>query len=220
MPEVDYRVYKGVKTQLSNAWREGVLVDEKGWLWVKKSKLHSILRTSPQKANYLTMALNEEDKRYFHGELYIRGYIVLGLIRKEQEEYGVGKKGINLLASEQFYNAIDRCETVRAIRLEYDSQKVDARKSLKPKRRRKYKIKFDELTGAPLKRNAEFSHIRSYSMYKRLSDNIDNGLLVNKEIHQLITERGINDENQLLALCQEQGWKTDWYETYITKFPF
>ena len=71
MPEVDYRVYKGVKTQLSNAWREGVLVDEKGWLWVKKSKLHSILRTSPQKANYLTMALNEEDKRYFHGELYI-----------------------------------------------------------------------------------------------------------------------------------------------------
>ena len=130
------------------------------------------------------------------------------------------KKGINLLASEQFYNAIDRCETVRAIRLEYDSQKVDARKSLKPKRRRKYKIKFDELTGAPLKRNAEFSHIRSYSMYKHLSDNIDNGLLVNKEIHQLITERGINDENQLLALCQEQGWKTDWYETYITKFPF
>ena len=218
IPEVDHRVYKGVKTQLSNAWREGVLVDEKGWLWVKKSKLHSILRTTPQKANYLTMTLNNEDKCYFHGEQYIRGYIVLGLIRKEQEEYGTGTKGINLLASEQFYNAIDRCETVKMIRLEYDSQKVVARRSLKTKRKRKYKIKFDELTGQALKRNAEFSHIRSYSMYKYLSDDIDNGLLVNKETHRLITERGIQDEEELLALCQEQGWKTDWYGTYCSKF--
>jgi hypothetical protein len=66
IPEVDHRVYKGVKTQLSNAWSEGVLVDEKGWLWVKKSKLHTILRTTPQKANYLTMTLNNEHKCYFH----------------------------------------------------------------------------------------------------------------------------------------------------------
>ena len=44
--------------------------------------------------------------------------------------------------------------------------------------------------------------------------------MVNKMTHRLITERGINDENQLLALCQEQGWKTDWYEPYINKFRF
>ncbi len=49
IPEVDHRVYKGVKTQLSNAWREGVLVDEKGWLWVKKSKLHTILEQRHKK---------------------------------------------------------------------------------------------------------------------------------------------------------------------------
>ena len=43
---MDERIYKGVKTQLKNAWRDGVLVDEKGWIWVKKEKLHTILRTS------------------------------------------------------------------------------------------------------------------------------------------------------------------------------
>ncbi len=55
-------------------------------------------------------------------------------------------------------------------------------------------------------------------MYKYLSDDIDNGLLVNKETHRLITERGIQDEEELLALCQEQGWKTDWYGIYCSKF--
>ena len=28
---MDERIYKGVKTQLKNAWRDGVLVDEKGF---------------------------------------------------------------------------------------------------------------------------------------------------------------------------------------------
>ena len=52
-------------------------------------------------------------------------------------------------------------------------------------------------------------------MYKHLSDQIENGLIVNKETHKIITERGINEENELKLLCEEMGWDTNWYDDYI-----
>ncbi|MDY4815422.1 MAG: hypothetical protein SO274_07500 [Turicibacter bilis] len=197
------------------------MIDEKGWMWVKKNKLHSILRTNKANAQFLVMKMSDEFKCNFNGETYIRGYKVLELLAKTIEENGAGKKGLNLEASKQFYDAINTCESVKLQRLQYDYTLNEARKKLKKQRRKKYKIEHDELTGEPLVvRTCEFSHIRSQSMYREISDHIENGLIVNKETHRLITERGVNDENQLLALCQEQGWKTDWYEVYINKFRF
>ena len=188
-------------------------------MWVKKNKLHSIIRTNKANAQFLVMRLSSEFKCNFNGELYIRGYKVLELLAKTIEENGAGKKGLNLEASKKFYDAINTCESVRLQRLEYDYTLNEARKKLKKKRRTKYKLTHDELTGEPLIiRSCEFSHIRSQAMYRELSDHIDNGLIVNKETHRLITERGINDENELLSFCKEQGWKTDWYDAYIHKF--
>lgn len=216
-PEVP--ISKKVRTELSRAWREGILIDEKGWMWIKKDKLHSILRTTRSNAHFLAMQIDDEFKKTFNGETYIRGYKILGLLAKIIEENGVGSKGVNLEASKQFFETINQCDAVKLQRLEYDCTLKEARKKLKKKRRQKYQLKNDELTGAPLKRGFEFSHIRSYALYREISDQIDNGLLVNKETHRLITERGINDESGLLELCFEQGWQTDWYEDYIKKYP-
>lgn len=218
-PVLENQITQKVKSELQRAWRDSILIDEKGWMWVKKNKLHSIIRTNKSNAQFLVMRLSSEFKCNFNGELYIRGYKVLELLAKTIEENGVGKKGLNLEASKKFYDAINTCESVRLQRLEYDYTLNEARKKLKKKRRTKYKLTHDELTGEPLIiRSCEFSHIRSQAMYRELSDHIDNGLIVNKETHRLITERGINDENELLSFCKEQGWKTDWYSAYIHKF--
>lgn len=218
-PVLENQITQKVKSELQRAWRDSILIDEKGWMWVKKNKLHSIIRTNKANAQFLVMRLSSEFKCNFNGELYIRGYKVLELLAKTIEENGAGKKGLNLEASKKFYDAINTCESVRLQRLEYDYTLNEARKKLKKKRRTKYKLTHDELTGEPLIiRSCEFSHIRSQAMYRELSDHIDNGLIVNKETHRLITERGINDENELLSFCKEQGWKTDWYSAYIHKF--
>lgn len=218
-PVLENQITQKVKSELQRAWRDSILIDEKGWMWVKKNKLHSIIRTNKANAQFLVMRLSSEFKCNFNGELYIRGYKVLELLAKTIEENGAGKKGLNLEASKKFYDAINTCESVRLQRLEYDYTLNEARKKLKKKRRTKYKLTHDELTGEPLIiRSCEFSHIRSQSIYRELSDHIDNGLIVNKETHRLITERGINDENELLSFCKEQGWKTDWYDAYIHKF--
>ena len=200
---------------MSRAWRDSVLIDEKGWMWIKKDKLHSILRTSKSNAQFLVMKMGDEFKRSFNREIYVRGYKILELIAKTIEENGAGSKGINLEASRQFFDTINQCDTVKLQRLEFDYTLKEARKKLKNKRKRKYSIKCDELSGEELKREFEFSHIRSFAIYRELSDQIDNGLLVNKETHRLITERGVNEENGLLELCKEQGWNTNWYRSYI-----
>ncbi len=52
-------------------------------------------------------------------------------------------------------------------------------------------------------------------MYNFMSDSIDNGLIVNKETHTLITAQGVNDENELLDLCKDNNWSIGWYDIYI-----
>lgn len=90
---------------------------------------------------------------------------------------------------------------------------------MKKKRIKKYNIKIDELTGEKLiKKTAQFSHIRSYALFKEISDKIENGLIVNKEVHAVITKEGINDEEELLELCTKKGWNKDWYEKFKINF--
>ncbi len=217
-PQLSDKVTKKVKTEIANAWRDSILIDSKGWIWVKKDKLHSILRTSVPNANFIALNIEDEYKRTYDGVIYIRGFKVMEQIIKAQEENGAGTRGVNLEASKQYYEQIHQCDTVKMLRLDYDNQLKIDRSKLKKKRRSTYKITCDELTGQKLKWGYEFSHIRSYSMFREIANNIDNGLLVNKEVHRQITEYGINNEEELLAFCEENGYKTDWYLKYKKLF--
>lgn len=164
------------------------------------------------------MQIPDKFKMNIGQDEYIRGYKILELIAKSIEEDGVGTKGIYLQTSRKYFDSINECDKVKLLRLEYDTSVKEQRKKLKHKRKKKYQIKLDELTGEVLKKDFEFSHIRSVSMYKSICDNIDNGLLINKSVHKIITEKGINDENELKSLCEEYGWSTSWYKPYVDKF--
>ena len=45
-PEVNKDAKSKVVTEISNAWKNTSMIDYRGWVWVKKDKLHSILRTT------------------------------------------------------------------------------------------------------------------------------------------------------------------------------
>ena len=119
-----------------------------------------------------------------------------------------GKKGIFFRSKEKdngkkFKTGID----LKELNIEYDSSEIFTR--LIP-----YGAE-DELTGKNIDiRTCEFSHIRSVSMYQEYSDNIENGLIVNKETHDKITRKEINDEDELYDLCIDNGWNLQWYEKY------
>lgn len=213
-PIVDEKAKGKVVKEISNAWKNATVIDNKGWLWVSKDKLHSILRTKKSNIGYVLMQIPDEYKVNIGSNTYIRGYKVLEIIARNIEEGGVGTKGLYLETSKQYYDSINLCDKVKLLRLEYDNTMKEQRKKLKKKRIKKYRIKYDELTNESLTKEAEFSHIRSVCMYKYISDNIENGLIVNKQTHELITSRGINDEEELLELCKKVSWNVSWYEDY------
>ena len=75
-----------VVKEISNAWKDTSIIDYRGWIWVKKDKLHSILRTTKANIEYIFMQIPDQYKATFGNETYVRGYEVLRLIAKNIEE--------------------------------------------------------------------------------------------------------------------------------------
>ena len=117
--------------------------------------------------------------------------------------------------SQLFYRAIRDCDHAKVLRYEFYEHLKRIIGSLKQKRINQFEIKRDELTGNPLHlKSCEFSHIRSVSLFPELAGFLENGLIINKTTHDKITSFRINDENELLQLCEQEGWSTDWHEGF------
>lgn len=217
-PEVSKSLSRRTVKAISNAWLQTSFIDDKGNIWVCESDLHTILRTTKGNAKYYAQLIDECDKKYVD-QSYIRGYAINKLLNQLYEDKGAGKTGEYLKLSSQYYGQILQSDSAQVIRQQYLESLATMKRSLKKKRIKKYALKYDELTGEILNlKTCEFSHIRSCAIYPQYSDNIENGLIVNKDTHQLITHHEINDEDQLLQLCSIKKWNLDWYERFMNIF--
>lgn len=208
-------------TEITNAWSESVYYDDKGIIWVDSDRLHSILRTTKPNAKYEIELISKEYKnnKLVPNKVYIKGYIIESIIDKNIQKEKVGKRKGYLKYSENVYRDLRDSDEIELKRAEHLALIEEARKKLKSKRIKKYNINYDELTGKSLvRRSAEFAHIRSYAIYKHLANDVENGLIVNKETHKIITANNVNDENELFKLCEEMKWNTDWYTKYRNFF--
>ena len=158
-------------------------------------------------------------KTTIDGKIIDVRYISIGellrLINKEIEISKDYKKRIYLRKSEEALRNLRDCDKLELKRIEKESNYDKELKKLKKKRIKKYKLKKDELTGDTLRKDAEFSHIRSKASYPNLALDINNGLVVNKKTHDEITRMNIEDEDSLLKLCNKNEWSTEWYKKYI-----
>lgn len=211
--------YIGTCTQIKNAWIDFTYIDDWGIVWINVERVHAILRTSKPIARYEIGRLDDSAKIRCGDKTYVRAYDLRNILDKYIQQEKIGKKKEYLKFSEQIYLAIRDSNDALVIREKYNTYLEDERRMLKRKRIKAYNIKYDELTGDKLLlRTAEFSHIRSYAIYKEISNDIENGLIVNKETHQIITEEGINDEDELQNLCNKRNWNLDWYQKYKKYF--
>lgn len=218
IPNSDNINTKKVVTEIQNAWKYCIL-DEMGFIWIIAEKLHSILRTTKSNAKYYIQQIDKKDKYNFNGSLYIRGSAVIYILDKRLQSTGEIITSNNLKYSWEIYSKIRDCPEAQLIRNQYSELIKTYKKKLKKDRIKKLKIKKDELTGEDLDiKTSEFAHIRSYSIYKDISTNIFNGLIVNKSTHKKITQKKVNDENELFNLCVEYNWNIKWYKGYINTF--
>lgn len=202
------RTVKAIK----NAFDKAIL-DKRGWIWIEEESIHSLLRVKTKAdARYWMEKIPQGCVRSINNKEYIRGYTFIAIINKFIEEKGSNKY---LPYVNSCYNAINSADLVKLARLEYDSFLKEQKRKLKARRIKKYKIKVDELTGKEINsKTCEFSHIRSVAMYQEYSDSIENGLIVNKETHDAITMKVINDEEELYDFCIIKGWHLEWYDNY------
>lgn len=213
-PNSDYVKTKKVVTEIKNAWKNSCILGDDGNIWVSNEKLHSILRTTKANAAYYVQQISKTNKQKIGDNIFIKGWEILRILDERLQNAGEIPKEKALKYSSDTYIAIRDCDKAKLIRAEYYETIKIYKNKLKKERIKKFKITKDELTGEKLKNKCEFSHIRSYSIYKNLAINIYNGLIVNKSTHEIITLNTINDEDQLFNLCKEYNWNTNWYSDY------
>ena len=213
---LDSKTKKGI----DNAWDKIGIINDEGIVWVESSKLHTVIRTTKGSAKYWVSKLNKNEKIVAtNGDIYVSGS---SLCKKLDEQvYHAGKLNREdyLEYAYALVVATRRCSRARELRARRYEQISEKLKRLKSTRIKGHKITKDELTGDNLNiRTAEFSHIRSKSAYPQIAHYLDNGLIVNKSTHDLITRNNVNDEEELLLLCQQMSWSTKWYNNFKKSF--
>lgn len=199
-----------------NAWSRAIRVDTYGRLWVLSDELHNILRTDQANARYFLLNVEDEFKIESENKVYVQCSEVCRLLDIEiQGRAGSIKREKYLKFSDAIYRDIRNSEKLSIIYAEMYEIMNAERKKLKQRRKGDLKVQKDELTGDELVKGYEFSHIRSVSSYLHLADRYWNGLLVNQETHKIITQRGVQDEDQLYQLCVDRGWSLEWYEPFL-----
>lgn len=209
--ELDKRTIKTIY----NAVGAGV-IDTKGIIWFDCSKLHTILRVKTKNdAAYILETVDNKYKANYSNSTYIRWSSLVAIIAKRVEE---NPKNEYLKLVLNILYEINNSNDVKVLQNDAKLLQEKNIKKLKKQRIKLLKISNDELTNEKLNKvKAEFSHIRSVTMFPEFSECIWNGFIVNKETHKIITNKCINDEDELYALCYENGWNVKWYDEYKEK---
>ena len=203
-------------TSIHQAWTSSAGIDNNGAVWISIDKLHIILRTKKDTVKYLVASeINSQCKREINGKIYIKGSEVIKLLNRIIQNAGSLKREEYARYSENMYLRIrdsKDAQLQRAKRYEFIKEYRDEMRRI---RIAAFDLEYCELTNEPLMdKHNDFSHIRSVSFDLELADKIWNGLVVNRPIHKIINQHSINDEEQLLDLCQHQCWNADWYDKF------
>lgn len=203
-------------TGIVNAWAENICLDDRtGGLYVKADRLHTILRFhSKADGQYFVESIPKAEKITINGDIYVPTHTVIKKLNQRMIGADIKKRNY-LKYSEEILIAIREAPTIRVEQERIRQLKQESMRKLKTERIKKLKIVRDELTNEPLiKKTAEFSHIRKKAEYYRYADYMQNGLIINKETHDIITKRDTHDEDELLALCREEHWNKEWYSLF------
>jgi len=198
--------------EVIGGWSDGCFVDPIGNVWVDSDFLYPIVRVAslvdltrfhPRKVD--SLMLNENT--YFRGARI--GRVIDSVIEK------VDKDNTNRCAevSKELFLLIRDSKTARQRQKQYYDNFDDVRKRLRKMRLRKFRITEDELTGEKLDpRTAEFTYVREPAFYRELTQDIDNGLVVNSDTYETLLKSTATDEKELYRLCDRNDWNKEWYK--------
>lgn len=216
-PTYDWSEYdKGTITKIHNALVKGGGVDLTGCIWININDLPTLWRTTSKRTEVILEQVDRSEIQEINNESYLYGPEAVKRLYLEKNLPGASISRRKYLAiALDMYRQLDESDAVENRRNEFQNALVEAKASLKGERQKLVHTDVDELTGAPLKVDAQFSHIRAFHVYPGLGLKRHNGLIVNPETHKVITKENVVNEKELLKLCIRKGWNTDWYDDYM-----
>jgi len=208
--EINYgELNKTWVNSIENAWIKGAFLDKRGIVWIKYQYLPKLARIKKELVNYYLALIGLPISDYISGTDFVN---LLSVVFNATPTF---RKRDYIRYSEKLYCFIRDSNKAEVLRARYYENIEDQRKKLKKRRIKKYNITVDELTRKPLNlKTAEFSHIRSVAIYPDLQLEEDNGLIINKETHDIITKNNIQNEEDLVRLCVQKRWETGWFVYY------
>jgi hypothetical protein len=199
-----------------NAWMKTAMIDNHGAVWLLPDRLAEILRTSKPNARYIQSNIRDEYKRQSANGTYLNYSEVNRILTDIAQHAGSTKREQYADFSESIGRSIRKCGKAQLLRAQTYEAITDEKRKLKSIRIKALKLVADELTLVPLLKTSEFAHIRSCAIYPQFATNWNNGLILNRDTHLIVTQHEINNEHQLLQLCKERNWQTKWYHTYAS----
>lgn len=208
---------KGETTKILNAFLAGTRIRVNGMPYLKVKELAQILRTGNYGAhrilvyNGIPQVVNAAVLVEIEGEEYISGPSMLALVEARISfTSGKTKQYLNLV--KEMYDRIKNSEYVRDLKEVFLQAINEKRSSLKAARINKYSITQCEFSGLLFgdASKVEFAHIESVVTNPNLALDIDNGVIILKDIHSQLTKLGIHDSTGMYNFCRGKNYSTSW----------
>ncbi|SDS57844.1 hypothetical protein SAMN05216271_2230 [Halopseudomonas sabulinigri] len=204
-------------TAIVNAFFVNTKICVNGIPYLKVSGLSTILRTGNSGAERpliyqgIPGIISASEIVEIDGVEHISGPTLRGLI-DTRISLTAGRTRQYLMIAMQSYERILNLSQVRDLKDLFLEDIRNNRPLLKTQRIAEYNITSCEFTGIPFNNRAEveFAHIESVVTNPMLALDINNGVIIQREIHQELTRRGIHGYEGMYKYCQEHSYSTRW----------
>jgi hypothetical protein len=204
-------------TAIVNAFFVNTKICINGIPYLKVNGLSMILRTGNSGAErpliYQGMpgVISAAEIVEIEGVEHISGPTLRGLIDTRLSQT-TGRTRQYLLIAMESYDKILNLSLVRDLKELFLDDIRNNRPLLKTQRIAEYDITACEFTGVAFvsRQDIEFAHIESVVTNPLLALNVDNGVIIQKTIHQALTRLGVHDYAGMYNFCVERNYSTAW----------
>ncbi|SDX98499.1 hypothetical protein [Pseudomonas sp. NFACC08-1] len=204
-------------TAIVNAFFLSTKICVNGIPYIAIGSLSAILRTGNSKAERplvyqgIPGVLSAAQIIEINGVEHISGPTLRALIDVRMH-LADGRTKLYLQVAMQSYERILNLSQVRDLKEVFLDDIRNNRPLLKSQRIAELNIAHCEFTGTPFfdRHEVEFAHIESVVTNPMLALDVNNGVIILKEIHRELTRLGIHDFKGMYKHCQTKGYSTAW----------
>lgn len=214
------RLYASTLTSIINAFEKATLININGAIFINVSYLHTLLRTSPGAANIIWQDgidgyASGRQSVTFGETLYITGPDFIGLLDARIQN-SIGDSKLYLQYIQEAYYTISNDNQIQDVRVSFIHTIEKMRTKMKEKRIREKNITHCEFTGKEITSRSivEFAHIQSVATSPQKALDVNNGVIILKEIHRMLTNLEIHDFSGMYNFCLANKYNLSWAETY------